>query len=203
MYGAIFQGGSRGYPGFGYRRIGSCSRPDPSVLQPYLQRKFSYRRSFKCGKKRGKTAGRKNAFISGRSEQYGLFRCSDHWRKGNCGSDGNRNGYPDRDHCFPDEPHSGKENTFAGQFRPVFRPSGLRNYGDLRGDLSDQPVSQGACIRCPDVCGSAGGCSHPGGSWLHCDHCPGNGNPENGKRACSHKGPESSGKFRLCICDLF
>ena len=84
-------------------------------------------------KKRGKTAGRKNAFISGRSEQYGLFRCSDHWRKGNCGSDGNRNGYPDRDHCFPDEPHSGKENTFAGQFRPVFRPSGLRNYGDLRG----------------------------------------------------------------------
>ena len=70
-------------------------------------------------------------------------------------------------------------------------------------DLSDQPVSQGACIRCPDVCGSAGGCSHPGGSWLHCDHCPGNGNPENGKRACSHKGPESSGKFRLCICDLF
>lgn len=132
-------------------------------------------------KKRGKTAGRKNAFISGRSEQYGLFRCSDHWRKGNCGSDGNRNGYPDRDHCFPDEPHSGKENTFAGQFRPVFRPSGLRNYGDLRGDLSDQPVSQGACIRCPDVCGSAGGCSHPGGSWLHCDHCPGNGNPEMAK----------------------
>ena len=203
MYGAIFQGGSRGYPGFGNRRNGTCRRPDPSVLQPYLQRKFSYRRSFKCGKKRGKTADRKNAFISGRSEQYGLFRCSDHWRKGNCGSDGNRNGYPDRDHCFPDEPHSGKENTFAGQFRPVFRPSGLRNYGDLRGDLSDQPVSQGACIRCPDVCGSAGGCSHPGGSWLHCDHCPGNGNPENGKRACSHKGPESSGKFRLCICDLF
>ncbi len=35
---------------------------DGRILQscrPYLQRKFSYRRSFKCGKKRGKTAGRK------------------------------------------------------------------------------------------------------------------------------------------------
>ena len=53
------------------------------------------------------------------------------------------------------------------------------------------------------ICGVIFLISHPGGSWFHCDHCPGNGNPENGKRACSHKGPESSGKFRLCICDLF
>ena len=32
--------------------------------------------------------------------------------------------------------------------------------------------------------------------------CLAKGSLAMGKRACSHKGPESSGKFRLCFCNM-
>ena len=111
-------------------------------------------------------------------------------------------GYPDREDRFFNEPHNRKENAASGQSGPVFRASGIGDHGNLRRGLSDQSISQGTGSGCPYVCGGAGSCGYPGSSRLHCDHCPGNGNTENGQRACSYQESEGSGKPWLRICDL-
>ena len=65
--------------------------------------------SFKCRKKRKKlvfTAGR---YCSGRSEQYGLFWCSDRRRQRNSSGNSYGDGYPDREDRFFNEPHNRKK----------------------------------------------------------------------------------------------
>lgn len=59
------------------------------------------------------------------------------------------------------------------------------------------------CAGSPDVCGGAGCGGYPGSTGLHCDHCPGHGNPADGPGTCHYQGFKGGGKPWLCVGDLF